>query len=74
MSYGGAYSIGLREFEQPFFGPNTEHVIQPNMVIAIDIYAFGYPQIPGIRYEEVSVTTKDEKERLSKCDKTMKAC
>lgn len=67
MLYGGAHSIGLREFEQPFFGPKSECVIQPNMVVAIDIHAYGHPEFPGLRYEEVFVITKEGKRPLSKC-------
>lgn len=69
MLYGGAHSIGLREFEQPFFGPKSEHVIQPNMVVAIDIHAYGHPKFPGLRYEEIFAITKDGKRPLSTSEK-----
>ena len=67
MLYGGAHSIGLREFEQPFFGPNSEYAIQPGMVVAIDIHAYGHPEFPGLRLEEVFAVTEDGKRQLSSC-------
>lgn len=67
MLYGGAHSIGLREFEQPFFGPNSDYIIQPGMVVAIDVHAFGHAKLPGIRFEEVFAITENGKRHLSSC-------
>jgi Xaa-Pro aminopeptidase len=45
------HSTGLCEYEQPFFGPNSDDVIRENMVLCIDIALFGAREIPGIRVE-----------------------
>jgi Xaa-Pro aminopeptidase len=45
------HSSGLSEFEKPFFGPNSDDVIQENQVLCIDIAMFGHPEVPGIRAE-----------------------
>lgn len=67
MLYGGAHSIGLREFEQPFFGPNSDYIIRPGMVVAIDVHAFGHTKFPGLRFEEVFAITEDGRRPLSSC-------
>lgn len=72
MLYGGAHSIGLREFEQPFFGPNSDYVIVPNMVVAVDVHIYGHPQFPGARYEEVFAITGDGKRSLNQCPRFAK--
>ena len=45
------HSSGLSEFEKPFFGPNSQDIIQENQVICIDIALFSHEYIPGIRVE-----------------------
>lgn len=71
MLYGGAHSVGLREYEQPFFGPNSDYVIQPNMAIAVDVHAFGHPEFPGLRFEEVFAVTETGKRKLSGCPREL---
>lgn len=46
-----AHTIGLNEAESPFFGPNSEDIIQPNMTICVDVSFFGHPQFHGVRIE-----------------------
>jgi Xaa-Pro aminopeptidase len=53
------HSSGLCEYERPFFGPNSEDMIQENQVICIDITLFGHEEIPGIRVETGYKITKN---------------
>jgi Xaa-Pro aminopeptidase len=45
------HNSGLSEFERPFFGPDSNDIIQENQVLCIDTTIFGHPEIPGIRAE-----------------------
>jgi Xaa-Pro aminopeptidase len=45
------HNCGLCEFEKPFFGPNSNDVIQEDQVLCVDIALFGHEHIPGIRAE-----------------------
>lgn len=45
------HSTGLSEYENPFFGPNSNEIIKENQAICIDISLFGDKDIPGIRVE-----------------------
>jgi len=53
------HSSGLCEYEKPFFGPNSDDVLQENQVICIDLSMFGHEKIPGIRAETGYKLTKD---------------
>lgn len=64
--YGSCHSIGLNEYEEPFFGPSCEVALEPNMTVAVDITLIGHPNIPGLRYEEVFAITEDGARPLSK--------
>lgn len=46
-----AHTIGLNEAEAPFFGPNSEDIIVPNMTICVDVSFFGHPEFHGVRIE-----------------------
>ena len=54
-----AHSSGLSEYEQPFFGPGSDDVVQENQVVCIDIALFGHEHVPGIRAETGYVVTRD---------------
>lgn len=54
-----AHNCGLSEFEKPFFGPNSNDIVQENQVVCIDIALFGHEHIPGIRVETGYRITKD---------------
>lgn len=45
------HTIGLHEAESPFFGPHSNDVLQPGMMICIDISFFGHPEFHGLRIE-----------------------
>jgi len=45
------HTIGLHEAESPFFGPNSDDILQPGMTICIDISFFGHPEFNGARIE-----------------------
>ncbi|MCL4385127.1 MAG: Xaa-Pro peptidase family protein [Cyanobacteria bacterium] len=66
MTMPFVHSSGLCEFERPFFGPNSDDVIQENQVICIDIALFGNKEIPGIRVETGYRITKDGSVPFSK--------
>ncbi|WP_176014828.1 Xaa-Pro peptidase family protein [Victivallis sp. Marseille-Q1083] len=46
-----AHTIGLNEAEGPFFGPNSDDVLEPGMTVCVDISFFGHPEFNGIRIE-----------------------
>ncbi len=64
--YGSCHSIGLKEYEEPFFGPGCEVPLEENMTVAVDITLIGHPKVPGLRYEEVFVITKKGRKPFSK--------
>ena len=64
--YGSCHSIGLKEYEEPFFGPGCNVPLEENMTVAVDITLIGHPKIPGLRYEEVFVIKKSGPKPLSK--------
>jgi len=46
-----AHTIGLHESEQPFFGPHSDHVLEPGMTVCVDVSLFGHPEFHGARIE-----------------------
>ena len=46
-----AHTIGLNEAEAPFFGPNSDDILEPGMSICIDVSFFGHPKFNGARIE-----------------------
>ncbi len=46
-----AHTIGLMEAEGPFFGPNSDDVLQPGMTVCVDVSFFGHPEFHGARIE-----------------------
>ena len=46
-----AHTIGLNEAEAPFFGPNSDDVVQPGMAVCVDVSFFGHPELNGVRIE-----------------------
>ena len=46
-----AHTIGLHEAEAPFFGPNSDDVLQPGMAVCVDVSFFGHPELHGVRIE-----------------------
>ena len=63
--YGSCHSVGLWEYERPFFRPTSEITVRPNMVVAIDVSIIGHPIAPGVRYEEAFLITDTGKKPLS---------
>jgi Xaa-Pro aminopeptidase len=46
-----AHTIGLHEAESPFFGPNSDDVLEPGMAVCVDVSFFGHPEWNGVRIE-----------------------
>jgi Xaa-Pro aminopeptidase len=46
-----AHTIGLHEAESPFFGPNSNDVLKPGMMVCVDVSFFGHPEFNGARIE-----------------------
>jgi Xaa-Pro aminopeptidase len=46
-----AHTIGLHEAESPFFGPASQDVLQPGMMVCVDVSFFGHPEFYGARIE-----------------------
>ena len=59
-----AHTIGLMEAEGPFYGPNSDDVLQPGMTVCIDVSFFGHPQFFGARIETGFVITDNGCEPL----------
>lgn len=59
------HTIGLNEADRPFFGPNSEDVLEPNMTVCIDVSLFGHPSLYGIRMETGYLITENGAEPLS---------
>ncbi|MCL4418049.1 MAG: Xaa-Pro peptidase family protein [Actinobacteria bacterium] len=59
------HSTGLCEYEIPFFGPNSNDVIQENMVLCVDLSLFNHPKFPGTRIETGWIVRKYGPEPLS---------
>jgi Xaa-Pro aminopeptidase len=59
------HTIGLHEAEAPFYGPNSEDVLQPGMTVCIDTSLFGHPALYGIRMETGYLITENGHEPLS---------
>jgi Xaa-Pro aminopeptidase len=61
--YSGVHSVGVIEFEPPIFGPSSPSLLQPDMVISVDIPLFNTPW-GGLRIEDGFVVTTTGAERL----------
>ena len=59
-----AHTMGLMEAEAPFFGPNSEDVLEKNMIINVDVSFFGHPTLNGLRVETCYVITENGAEPL----------
>ncbi|UCH33885.1 MAG: aminopeptidase P family protein [Armatimonadota bacterium] len=46
-----AHTIGLHEAESPFFGPNSNDMLEAGMTVCVDISFFGHPEFDGVRIE-----------------------
>ncbi len=66
LTMGFVHTVGLNEFERPFFGPNSEEVLQPNLTVCIDISMFGHPVFHGSRLEAGYVIREHGAEPLSR--------
>jgi len=62
--YSGVHSVGVIEFEPPIFGPSSSALLQPNMVISVDIPLFDAPW-GGLRVEDGFLITESGAERLN---------
>lgn len=45
------HTIGLHEAESPFFGPGSEDILAPGMMVCVDVSFFGHPEFNGTRIE-----------------------
>lgn len=48
--YGCCHGVGLQHCEPPFFGPNTEQIVEENMVFTVDLGLFNF-DFGGVRLE-----------------------
>jgi Xaa-Pro aminopeptidase len=62
--YSGVHSVGVIEFEPPIFGPSSTALLQPKMVISVDIPLFNAPW-GGLRIEDGFLITESGAERLN---------
>ncbi len=59
-----AHTMGLMEAESPFFGPNSDDILQKNMIVNVDVSFFGHPTLNGLRVETCYVITENGAEPL----------
>jgi len=60
------HTIGLHEAESPFFGPNSDDVLKPGMMVCVDVSFFGHPEFNGVRIETGYEITETGPKPLSK--------
>ncbi len=65
LCMGFVHTVGLNEYELPFFGPNSEDVMEENLTFCIDISLFGHPLYHGARHEAGYVLRAHGAEPLS---------
>ena len=65
LSMGFVHTVGLNEYELPFFGPNSDDVLEENMTVCIDIAMFNHPVFHGARHEAGYVVRSDGAKPLS---------
>lgn len=53
------------EAETPFFGPNGDFVLEPGVIVNIDVSFFGHPELHGGRIETGFVITDNGCKPLS---------
>jgi Xaa-Pro aminopeptidase len=61
-----AHTIGLHEAESPFFGPNSDDILKPGMMVCVDVSFFGHPEFNGVRIETGYEITESGPNPLSK--------
>jgi Xaa-Pro aminopeptidase len=62
--YSGLHSVGVIEFEPPIFGPSSPAILEPGMVLSVDIPLFDAPW-GGLRMEDGFLVTESGAERLN---------
>jgi len=66
LSMGFVHTVGLNEYELPFFGPNSDDVLVENLTVCVDISMFNHPEFNGARHESGYVIRADGAHPLSK--------
>ena len=57
-AYGVAHSVGVQEFEPPFFGPGNTELVEAGMVVSVDIPMYFGPW-GGFRLEDSFIVDED---------------
>jgi Xaa-Pro aminopeptidase len=65
LTMGIVHTVGLNEYERPFFGPTSDEVLESNMTVCIDVSMFGHPVFHGSRVEAGYVIRESGAEPLS---------
>ena len=52
------HTVGLHEAEAPFFGPNSDDILEPNMTVCVDVSLWGHPTLNGSRVESGFLITE----------------
>jgi Xaa-Pro aminopeptidase len=63
-AYGVVHSVGVQEFEPPFFGPSTVDTVESSMVVSVDIPMFFGPW-GGFRLEDSFIVRDEGTEALT---------
>lgn len=62
--YSGIHSVGVIEFEAPIFGPSSDDILAPGMVVSVDIPLYEAP-FPGSRTENGYLVHENGVEKLN---------
>jgi Xaa-Pro aminopeptidase len=65
LTMGIVHTVGLNEYERPFFGPNSDEILEANSTVCIDVSMFGHPVFYGSRVEAGYVVREHGAEPLS---------
>jgi Xaa-Pro aminopeptidase len=65
LTMGIVHTVGLNEYERPFFGPNSDDILEANSTVCIDVSMFGHPVFYGSRVEAGYVVREHGAEPLS---------
>ena len=68
--HGTGHGLGLEIHEAPRLGPNSDGVLQVGHVVTVEPGLY-YPEIGGVRLEDVALVTRSRPRNLTRFEKTL---